>query len=579
MQEIKYKEYREPQKKADTLNIGFNLNGLKPRDLDLLTVLSEVVKRIDSIYRDQISQGTQQTIDFLDNLQIHTNEADSAQKINDYKTIIRMFNSVYDPISGKNVIFPLKKEELSVIISKTNSKALRNEFHRVEKFLYGNLKQPDGANLYPEDITDSELDESGIEDRVNSRIIRARNGKLKQVINETHYQKSLSEVIDLLTEARNLATESSLKKYISQKIIELQTGEKQAITDATIAMLKNNSKIGLIISTAGDNYSDGIKGVRGVAEAMVYINKGNIISGIDRSGLQEICNSLTGRSIQIPKQNLQFVDVVNQSGEYAAYPLFVYAETFPNEQELIKDHGTLSLIYDNVFSQLFAHIDRKEFEALLPEEIIQKHGDSFYPATLNLMAYHELGHGIKFADVKLKGKHVSMFDEGSVDLFGLLSIEHNASRAPDSAEFLEAAQYAFLKNLLYSVSELPVQDHIRAGNIIFHYFLRNKAIKPKSVGGKEEYYVNRDVFSKTAKKMFFEILDILSTGDLAKVKKFNTEYCYTDERRRSLVERISVTPDCTGLIFPYRWKGATPNDRLLVWNGEFSDQKRFSYRL
>ena len=310
-------------------------------------------------------------------------------------------------------------------------------------FVLGAPPKPANAGFYPDDATKEEVDKwiatlSATEQaqaKAFFTVVRREAGGrgFRIVPYNVEYQSELLRAAKLLREAADLATEPTLKKFLTARADAFLTNDYYA---SDIAWMELN---GAIEPTIGpyEVYEDGWFNYKAAFESFITILDETESAKLQKFSveLQEIENHLPiDPKYRNPKLGaLAPIVVVNEiycSGD-ADHGVQTAAFNLPNDERVVQEKGTKRVMLKNVQDAKFA-------KTLIPiSKVVLSPADQkdlSFDAFFTHILVHELMHGLGPHNITIDGRATtvrqemkeagSAFEEAKADISGLFAIQH-----------------------------------------------------------------------------------------------------------------------------------------------------------
>ncbi|KAJ4462776.1 hypothetical protein PAPYR_799 [Paratrimastix pyriformis] len=392
------------------------------------------------------------------------------------------------------------------------------------------------------------------------------------------------------------------------QIEELRTGSPEARRVADALWVRNDFKMDLILSTALEVYLDDWKNLKGAACGSVVLRNpamDEILAKIKALAAHVEAHAPSPffrhdhRQVKLP--HLRVVDVATWSGDYVSSPFTVIAQSLPNDEWLVKQAGSVNMLYYNTGNASYALVGQARAEASLPAPVARRYRELFFQGDQIHSMLHEIGHTTGQMDPDHQrgeprdylNEEYSTFEEARAELYGMHAIRALAHRGVLPPELAEASDYHMLVTMLAALEHPPQQAHTKVGphpppttaeclwpglawlglaslisgrlggpmgagrgvaqarNMMFHFFRKAGAIVTVEEAGQTKYDLVFGQLVPAVDQLLGIVQEIKSTGDKARATRFREEYCiYEEEIRRQLLERTAHLVQGRGYIFP-----------------------------
>lgn len=393
-------------------------------------------------------------------------------------------------------------------------------------FVEGFGKKPDGANIYPKDVTKDELEKSDLADKkgLYSVVKRDKAGKLYTVPYHEEYKAELTKASELLLKAAALSVDASLKNYLTLRAKALITSDYKPSDLAWLDMKTNG--IDIIIGPI-ENYEDKIFGARASFESYV------LIKDMDWSKkLSHYVSFLTELQTGLPVDAKYKKEKPGTDSELNAYDVVFYAGdcnagsktiavNLPNDEEVQITKGTRRSQLKNVMKAKFDKILVPiSSELISPEQRKHITFDAFFATTM----FHEVAHGLGIKNTingkgtvrEALGEKGSALEEGKADILGLYMIDKLFAKGEIKEGVLMDYYVTFLASIFRSIRFGASSAHGQANMVRFNYF-EEKGAFTKSADG--TYSVNLQKMKEATNSLSALILKLQGDGDAKGVEE------------------------------------------------------------
>ena len=387
-------------------------------------------------------------------------------------------------------------------------------------FIKGVGEKPMGANYYPADMTKEEFEKAKLKgkDDLYTFIRRDDKGKLYTVPYHKQFEAQVKEVASLLAEARDLAQDKGLRKYLNLRSEALLDDNYQPSDFAWLDMKTN--QIDCVIGPI-ETYEDQLFGYKAAHEGYV------LIKDMEWSKrLAKYAQFLPDLQKGIPVPDKYKQEKPGSDTELNAYDVVFYAGdcnagsktiaiNLPNDEEVQLKKGTRRLQLKNAMRAKFDKI-------LLPiaEELIHpsQRGDITFDAFFSNTMFHEVAHGLGIKNTidgkstvrKALKEHASAIEEGKADILGLYMINQLHASGEIKGE-LKNYYTTFMASIFRSVRFGASSAHGKANMIRFNYFKEMGAFVKDSESN--TYKINMEKFAEATQKVAEIILTMQGDGD------------------------------------------------------------------
>ncbi len=424
-------------------------------------------------------------------------------------------------------------------------------------FVAGVGPKPAGANFYPADITQAEIESAAERDpALKSQYTMVRRdsaGALVAIPYHTFFAEKMQRAAGLLDQAAALADDPGLKTYLTLRAEALRTDNYQP-SDLAWMDMKDNT-IELVIGPI-ENYEDGLLGAKAAHEAFVLVKDR---AWSDR--LARYASLLPALQRGLPVENTYKQETPGTDSDLGAYDAVYYAGdsnagsktiaiNLPNDEAVQLQKGTRRLQLKNAMQAKFDVImDPLADVLIVPEQRDNVTFDAFFGNTM----FHEVAHGLGIKNTVGGGgtvrealrEHYSALEEGKADVLGLYMVQQLIEQGEWDAP-LEDHYATFLAGIFRSIRFGAASAHGRANMIRFNYFAEKGAIARDENG---HYRVNPEAMQAAVNALSADILRLQGDGDYARVAAFVDRYGTVSPELQSDLERVNAAGIPTDIVF------------------------------
>jgi Peptidase family M49 len=402
-----------------------------------------------------------------------------------------------------------------------------------EPFVDGVGPKPEGANLYPADMTDEEFQAAAASDpelrSLYTLVRRGENGSLEAVPYREAFREEHAAAAAKLREAAELATDPGLARYLSLRADALETDDYQPSDLAWMDMKEN--PIDVVIGPI-ETYEDSRYGYKASHEGYVLIKDVEWSQRLSR--FTALLPSLQ-RGLPVPEQYKQ--EIPGTDSDLNAYDVIYYAGdanagsktiaiNLPNDEEVQLAKGTRRLQLKNAMRAKFDEIMVPIADVLIAED--QRENVTFDAFFGNTM-FHEVAHGLGVKNT-ITGKgtvrealleHASPMEEGKADVVGLYMVKQLFERGELTEGSIEDHYVTFLAGIFRSVRFGATSAHGRANMVRFNFFKEMGAFTRDEATG--TYRVDFEAMARAVDALSEVILTLQGDGDYQGVDELLSE--------------------------------------------------------
>jgi hypothetical protein len=424
--------------------------------------------------------------------------------------------------------------------------------------------RPEGANLYPRDITKAEFEaalakatQKGADSlkSLYTLVRRAPDRSLVAVPYHVAFKKENEAAAAKLREAATLAEDAGLRKYLQLRAEALLTDNYQP-SDLAWMDMKNNT-VDVVIGPI-ETYEDGLYGYKAANEAYVLIKDKSWSERLSRYAA--MLPSLQ-KGIPAPEQykketpgtdsDLNAYDAIFYAGQANAGAKTI-AINLPNDEEVQLKKGTRRLQLKNVmrlkFDKILMPIATELIDA---DQLAMLNFDAFFANTM----FHEVAHGLGIKNtINNKGtvrtalkERASALEEGKADILGLYMVETLNKRGEMKGEDIRSNYVSFLASLFRSVRFGGGDSHGRANIAAFNFLQQAGAFTRDSTTGK--YRIDFPKFQAGMNALSEKILTLQGNGDYEGVGAYQQQYGTISPELQKDLGRLKTKGIPVDLIF------------------------------
>ncbi|MGK2935864.1 MAG: dipeptidyl-peptidase 3 family protein [Gemmatimonadaceae bacterium] len=420
-------------------------------------------------------------------------------------------------------------------------------------FIAGVGPKPDGANLYPRDMTKAEFEAAvaaggARADSLKSLytiVRRDAQGRLIAIPYHHAFAAQHQLAARKLREAAALAEDAGLRRYLTLRADALLDDDYQ---ESDLAWMDMKSNTLDIIVGPIETYEDALFGYKAAHEGYVLVKDK---TWSDR--LSKYAGMLPALQRGIPVPDAYKQETPGSDSDLGAYDVVYVAGdanngsktiaiNLPNDEEVQLRKGTRRLQLKNAMRAKFDKI-------LLPiaRELIvaDQLGNVTFDAFFSNVMFHEVAHGLGIKNTingsgpvrtALKERY-SALEEGKADILGLYMIRELHSQGELGAASLDDNYVTFLASLFRSVRFGAASAHGRA-NVAAFNFLQEVGAFARGADGK--YRVDPVKMRQGADTLSRLILTLQGDGDYEGVGRFNERYGMIGPTLRADLDRLET---------------------------------------
>ena len=405
-------------------------------------------------------------------------------------------------------------------------------------FVAGAGAKPEGANLYPHDMTKAEFDSAAATSAARgdslkslyTLVRRDSTRRLYAVPYATAFAEQNKVASAKLREAAALAEDAGLRRYLGLRATALLDDRYQP-SDLAWMDMKNNT-VDIVIGPI-ETYEDGLFGYKAANEAYVLIKDKSWSARLAKyagmlPALQRGLPVAAAYKRETPGtgSDLNAYDAVYYAGQANAGAKTI-AINLPNDEEVQLKKGTRRLQLKNAMRAKFDKILVPiAGELVATDQLPRVTFDAFFENTM----FHEVAHGLGIKNT-LAGKatvraalkeRASALEEGKADILGLHMVQSLSRKGEMGKEDVKDNYVTFLASLFRSVRFGGSDAHGRANIAAFNFLERQGAFARDSASGR--YRVDFEKMEAGMNALSAKILTLQGDGDYAGVGAYQTEF-------------------------------------------------------
>lgn len=435
-----------------------------------------------------------------------------------------------------------------------------------ESFIEGVGVKPPQGNFYPDDITKDEFNSwlAGLSDSEKEkatgyfyRIRRDAGGKLMSVPYNEEYREFLEPAAKLLREAAALATNQTLKDFLSKRADAFGSNDYYA---SDVAWMDLKGPIDVTIGPY-ETYEDELFGYKAAFEAYVTLTDAAESAKLEKFSqhLQELENNLPMEpGYRNPKLGaaspMRVVNEVFASGE-GNNGVQTAAFNLPNDERVVKEKGSARIMLKNVqdakFNKVLIPITRV---VLTPAQQSAVAFDSFFTHIL----MHELMHGLGPHNITVNGQATtvrlqlkelySSIEEAKADVTGLWALQYLIDKGVIGKQMQRTLYTTYLASMFRSVRFGLTESHARGVAMQFNYFTDEGAVQFNAKTGK--FSADDAKMKEAVRKLTHDLLTIEAEGSYDKAKGILDKYSLIRLEMKGALDRLTGVPVDIEPVFP-----------------------------
>jgi hypothetical protein len=427
-------------------------------------------------------------------------------------------------------------------------------------------EKPPGANFYPDGLTRDEfntwvqsLSEADRQRATGffSVIRRDAAGKLMIVPYSQEYREFLVPAAGLLKEAAALASNTTLKTFLSTRADAFLSDDYYA---SDVAWMDLDAPVEVTIGPY-ETYEDELFGYKAAFEGYVTLRDEAESAKLAKFShyLQDLENNLPiDPKYRNPKLGAASpIRVVNElfaSGD-GNHGVQTAAFNLPNDERVVREKGSKRVMLKNVqqakFDKTLVPISRV---VLAPAQQRALSFDSFFTHILA----HELMHGLGPHDLVVDGKETtvrmqlkdtySALEEAKADVTGLWALQYLIDKGTLDKAMERSLYTTYLASMFRSVRFGLNEAHGKGVALQFNYLMDEGAIKLDDRTG--TFSVVLPQFKEGVRKLTHDIMTVQAEGSYDKAKSMLSTYGVLRPAMQDALKRLNDVPVDIEPIFP-----------------------------
>src|SRR2546427_2424595 len=399
-------------------------------------------------------------------------------------------------------------------------------------FVPGAPPKPEAANYYPEDASKADL-ERWIQslpeaERVRATgfftVIRRVGNTFTLVPYNIEYQGELARAAKMLREAAQLATEPTLKTFLTRRADAFLSNDYY---DSDVAWMELKGKIEPTIGPY-EVYEDELFNYKAAFESYVTVRDEGESAKLQKFGgeLQDIENHLPiDPALRNPKLGaLAPIVVVNEIFAAGDGNRGVQTAAFnlPNDERVIREKGSKRVMLKNVQDAKFAKTLTPISKVVLARA---EQKDLSFDAFFTHIVVHELMHGLGPHDISVSGRKTtvrqelkdtySFLEEAKADISALFALQYLIDKGVLPKALERPLYTTFLASTFRSIRFGVNEAHGKGIAVHLNYLIDQGAVTVRPDG---TFTVNPAKIKDGVTGLTREIMTIQAEGSYAKAK-------------------------------------------------------------
>jgi hypothetical protein len=423
-------------------------------------------------------------------------------------------------------------------------------------FVPGAPPKPIGANFYPEGVSKADIERwiqsLGEHDRANASgffsVVRRAGSGFTLVPYSVEYQPELARAAALLRDAARLATEPTLKAFLTTRADAFLSNDYY---DSDVAWMELK---GAIEPTIGpyEVYEDELLNFKAAFESYVTIQDEAETAKLQRFAgeLQDIENNLPIDPRQRNPKLGALAPIVVVNEIYAAGDgnrgVQTAAFNLPNDERVVREKGAKRVMLKNVQDAKFAKTLVPISELVLsPSDRVDLSFDAFFTH----IVMHELMHGLGPHAIAVNGRQTtvrqelketySALEEAKADISGLFAVQHLIDKGVLPRSLEKNLYTTFLASAFRSIRFGVNEAHGRGIAIQLNYLLDQGGFVAQPDG---TFHVNAGRVKEGVTTLTRDIMTIQAEGDYAKANALGERLGIVRPVVQKALDRLAQIP-------------------------------------
>jgi len=429
---------------------------------------------------------------------------------------------------------------------------------------YGSTPMPDGAAFYPADMTKKEFEDWIAEHPEDEEafksgytVIRRDGARLVAIPYSEHYREWLEPAAALMREAAALASNESLKTFLSLRADAFVSDDYY---ESEIAWMDLDGAIEAAIGPY-EVYTDNLFGYKTAFEAFVTVK-----NPTESAALAKYKDFLRDMEANLPvEESYKNFKRGFESPIVAAYQVHgggdnapgvqTVAFNLPNDERVREAKGAKKVILNNVLGAKFDRILKPMADVVLVDDqaglLVKK-----YMASDTL--FHELSHSLGPGTILVDGAETTVnaqlkelyspLEEGKADVMGAYNILFMMERGELPIEEKENFLATYFTGLFRAMRFGVHEAHGRGAAFQYSYFKQAGAVAFDEDEG--AFRVDFAALEQAIADLTREVVIVEGDGDFEKAKAFLEEYGKLDENAAAVIGALTHLPVDIQPIYP-----------------------------
>ncbi|PKH57973.1 hypothetical protein CXF83_12550 [Shewanella sp. Choline-02u-19] len=425
-----------------------------------------------------------------------------------------------------------------------------------DKAFFGNLARPDGAGVYPVDLTKNEFNQwiaAHPEDEKSFKsgytVIVRDKAQLKAIPYSIYYKKELTEAAKIMREAAELTEDQSLKTFLSKRADAFLNDEYR---DSEMAWMDLNGSLEIAIGPY-ETYTDKLFGYKTFFEAFITVRNPE-----DSAKLDIYKKYLTAMESNLPipdehknvnrgsESPISVVEQVAGGGDNKP-GVQTTAFNLPNDEYVREVKGSKKVMLKNVLNAKYQAVMKPISDLIIAESqqslLMEKY---FFNETL----FHELSHGLGPGTIIVDGKTTtvsaqleetySKIEEGKADVMGAYNMLFLMDKGELPIAERDNMLVTYFAGLFRSMRFGVHEAHGAGAAYQYNYFKQKQAFTFDVTT--QTYSVNFDKMVLAITELVHDVCMIQALGDYQQSKVFLDTYAILAPEVAQLNSKMETIP-------------------------------------
>ncbi len=418
------------------------------------------------------------------------------------------------------------------------------------------LKKPEGAGFYPEDMTKDEFNaylEAHPEqaDSLKSlyTLVRRQGEQLVAVPYSQAFKQWLEPAAKLLREAADLTSNESLKTFLRSRADAFASNTYR---ESDMAWMDLDSPVEITIGPY-EVYEDKLFGYKASFEAFV-----TVADPEESQKLARYKEQLPAMERHLPIPNkmknlkrgtespIRVVDEVFTAGDTKA-GVQTIAFNLPNDEVVREKKGSKKVLLRNVIAAKYDKILKPIAERLVSE---QQQAYLSAEAFTNEVLFHELSHGLGPGKITVDGRQTEVrlelkelyapIEEAKADIMGVYNLYYMIEKGLLPSTLRKKIAVTYLAGLFRGIRFGIGEAHGKGNALQFNYLREKGALSYDAASG--TFSVNFKTFENWVRELVQDICILQATGDYDGTRKLFDKYVSLPEELSAGLEKLQDVP-------------------------------------